>query len=110
MPKRPKRTIDHFRGDWTVAELSVIYKPTTRNAPQVTPTEDAHRLFQRLRNEETISLQEQFMVLFFNRANQFIGPRVISTGTMNTCIVAVKLLLSLALHCLCVSAPKIQTG
>lgn len=103
MAPKMKRSIDHLKGDWTEAELSVIYKPTTRNSPQITSTEDAHRLIRSLWDEEAISLQEHFMAFFFNRANRLIGYRVISTGTMNTCIVDVKLLVSLALHCLCES-------
>lgn len=101
MAGKRKRSIDHLKGDWTVAELSVIYKPTTLKSPQITSTEGAHQLIRSLWNEETISLQEQFMALFFNRANRLIGFRVISTGTMDACVVDVKLLGSLALHCLC---------
>jgi len=101
MARKGKRRIDHLKGEWTVAELSVTYKPTTAQSPQITSTEEAHQLIRSLWNEESINLQEQFMAFFFNRANRLIGYRVISTGTMNACVVDVKLLVSLALHCLC---------
>jgi DNA repair protein RadC len=49
-------------------------------------------------NEELINLQEQFMALYFNNANQLISYRLISTGNMKGVVVDVRLIVSLALH------------
>jgi DNA repair protein RadC len=44
--------------------------------------------------------QEQFVVVFLNNRQQVIGWRVLNTGSMETCIVDIRLLVSLALHCM----------
>lgn len=89
------------KGDWTVAEISITYKPLITNQRQITSITDTHDLIRRLWDNEKLSLQEQFVALFFNAGIKMIGHRVISTGNMGGCLVDVKLLCSLALHSLC---------
>ena len=88
-------------GNWTVAEIAIDYKPIYTNQPQITSIQDTHDLIRRLWDKEKLSLQEQFVALFFNTPLKMIGYRVISTGNMTGCLVDVKLLCSLALHSLC---------
>jgi DNA repair protein RadC len=50
-------------------------------------------------NEE-VELQEQFMAVYLNYQQQVVGYRILSTGNMTSCHVDVRLLVSLALHCM----------
>lgn len=101
MAKRnPKKFLGGLKGDWTVAEISIHYKPNTLNSYSITSCDDLYRLIRKLWDEERINLQEQFMALFFNINHKLIGYRLISTGSMKTCVVDIKLLVSLALHTL----------
>ena len=92
--------LKQLKGNWTVAEIEISYKPIITDHTVITSSYQAYELIKRLWDKEKISLQEQFAALFFNAANKMIGYRVITTGTMKGCIVDVKLLVSLALHCL----------
>lgn len=85
---------------WTIAEIKVSYKPVTTKIAKVSSVEDAYQLIRKLWDSETICLQEQFVAFFFNINNKIIGHKIISTGTMRQCLVDIKLLVCLALHCL----------
>jgi DNA repair protein RadC len=54
-----------------------------------------HTLIRSLWNKERLCIQEEFLAFFFNRSNQLLGYKVISTGTMRNCLIDVKLLVSL---------------
>lgn len=97
---KAKRSIEHLKGEWTVAELSIQYKPLITNQKSITSAQEMHDLIRRLWDNEMICLQEQFMALLFNTSQKMIGHRLISTGTMKSCVVDIKLLISLALHTL----------
>jgi DNA repair protein RadC len=92
--------LQQLKGNWTVAEIEISYKPTITDHTVITSSYQAYELINSLWNKETINLQEQFAALFFNQSKKMIGWRVISTGTMTKCIVDIKLLVSLALHCM----------
>ena len=47
-----------------------------------------------------LALQEQFVVVFLNNRRQVIAWRVLNIGSMETCIVDIRLLVSLALLCM----------
>jgi len=47
-----------------------------------------------------LGLQEQFVVVFLNNRQQVVGWRVLNIGSMETCIVDIRLMVSLALHCM----------
>ena len=47
-----------------------------------------------------LPLQEQFVVAFLNNRQQVIGWRVLNIGGMETCVIDIRLLVSLALHCM----------
>jgi DNA repair protein RadC len=98
--RRQNNSIEHLSGTWTVAELLITYKHKAEMTHSITGTEDAYELIKQLWDKERLGIQEQFMAFFFNRAHKLIGYKVISTGTMNNCIVDIRLLISLALHCL----------
>jgi DNA repair protein RadC len=97
MARNKKGSIDHLKGGWAVAELTISYKPTSFHLPQLTATEEAYKLIRSVWDRERISLQEQFMAFFLNRNNRLIGYKLISTGTMKSCVVDIKLLVGMAL-------------
>ena len=95
-----QQKINQLKGNWTVAEIEISYKPIITDHTIIKSSSQAYELINSLWNKETINLQEQFAALFFNQSKKMIGWKVISTGNMTTCIVDIKLLVSLALHCM----------
>ena len=96
--KKNKKLLSKLSGDWTVAEISICYKPGKYDYPAITSSEESYRLIKKLWCEETLSLQEKFMAVYLNTVNKVIGYRWISVGTMKATVVDIKLLVSLALH------------
>jgi DNA repair protein RadC len=82
-----------------VSEISVSYKPSrvmTENL-FIQSSADAYKVFKELFPEETINLQEQFSVLYLNRANKVIGSYRVSIGGLTGTVVDIRLILSVAL-------------
>ena len=100
MNKSGLKNLKQLKGNWTVAEIEISYKPIITEQQKITSSSAAYDLVQTLWDKESIYLQEQFAVLFLNNYKKLIGWRIISTGTMTKCIVDIKLLVSLALHCM----------
>lgn len=94
------QNLRQLKGNWTVAEINISYKPLIIDQITITSSSDAYELVKSLWDQERISIQEQLGVLFFNQSNKVIGWKLLSTGTMTACIVDIKLLVSLALHCM----------
>ena len=64
------------------------------------PSREAFDILTTLFPEETICLQEQFVVLYLNRANKVIGSYQLSKGGITGTIADVRLILSVALKTL----------
>lgn len=95
-----KQLLDQVKGDWTLAEISISYKYKVGNTKSLKTIRGIYTLVRSLWNIELIKLQEQFMVLYLNRSNKVIGYRLLNTGNMKNCPIDIKLLVSLALHCM----------
>jgi DNA repair protein RadC len=95
-----KNNLNHLEGSWTVAEIEISYKPIITDHTVISSSSQAYELIKQLWDKEKINLQEQFAALFFNQSKKIIGWKVLSTGNMTKCIVDLKLLVSLALHCM----------
>ena len=54
-------------------ELSIGYSPKETPLPQIRNSSDAYRLLKELFEPNSLGLNEQFVVLFMNRANRVIG-------------------------------------
>jgi DNA repair protein RadC len=93
--------LNQLKGPWTVAEIEINYKPIVTDHTIISSSYQAYELIKQLWDNEKINLQEQFAALFFNQSKKIIGWKVLSTGNMTKCIVDIKLLVSLALHCMC---------
>ena len=92
--------LQQLKGNWTVAEIEISYKPIITDHTVITSSYQAYELVKQLWDNEKINLQEQFAALFFNQSKKVIGWKVIANGNMTKCIVDIKLLVSLALHCM----------
>ena len=96
-----RANLNQLKGPWTVAEIEISYKPIITNHTVISSSFQAYELIKQLWDNEKINLQEQFAALFFNQSKKIIGWKVLSTGNMTKCIVDIKLVVSLALHCMC---------
>lgn len=98
-----KQRLELIQGKWTASAISIIFKPTEKSDVQINYVEDAYFFIRSLWDKELIALQEQVIVFFFNRKSRLIGYRLICTGSMEACVIDVRLLASLALHCMATS-------
>jgi DNA repair protein RadC len=102
MPSKRQR-LDQLQGNWTAGEISVTYKPGVKFSTPIISPADAYLLIASLWDQKLINLQEQFMAVYLNSQQQVIGYRILNTGNMTSCNVDVRLLVSLALHCMATS-------
>ena len=85
----------------TLSEIHVSYKPgLISSTTTITNSQNAYEIFKSLFPADTISLQEQFVVLYLNRANKVIGSYQLSKGGITGTIADVRLILSVALKSL----------
>jgi len=80
-----------------VAEITVSYKPTISSNPVIAHSEDAYRELWDFFPQELIQLQEQFVVMYLNRANRIIGIYRLSTGGLTGTVADPRLILGTAL-------------
>ena len=99
MPGKKQR-LQQIQGDWTAAEILISYKAGVKFKVFILGQADAYLLMYSLWDKNLIHLQEQFMALFLNGKMEVIGYRTLYTGNLTTCSVDIKLLASLALHCM----------
>ena len=88
-----------LRKDWTVAEITVNYRKKKKTGVIVGGTQDAANVFLSMWDKQLLGVQEQFCTLFLNRANEVIGFRLISTGTLSSTVIDISLIVTLALKC-----------
>jgi hypothetical protein len=55
----------------TLSEIHLSYKPGLVSSTTITNSQGAHEIFKSLFPADTISLQEQFVVLYLNIANRY---------------------------------------
>ena len=85
----------------TFSEKHVSYKPgLTSSTTTINNSQNAYEILKSLFPADTISLQEQFVVLYLNRANRVIGSYQLSKGGITGTIADVRLILSVALKTL----------
>ena len=93
--------LQQLKGNWSVGEIKISYKPLITDHTVITSSYQAYELIKQLWDNEKINLQEQFAALFMNTSKKTIGWKLLNTGTTANCLVDIKLLVSLALHCMC---------
>jgi len=81
----------------TVSEITVSYYPASLSKPTITSSKDAHSIFREFFPENTIHLQERFVVMYLNRCNRVIGVYPISLGGITGTVADVRLIFGVAL-------------
>ncbi len=80
-----------------VAEIQLTYRSSVQDAPTITCAHDAYVALMEYYPEETICLQERFVVLYLNNANRVIGAQVLSIGGLTGTVADVRLVFATAL-------------
>lgn len=80
-----------------VAEITISYKPTVSHMPVIITSFDAYVELKEFFNEELISLQEQFVVMYLNQANKVLGIYKLSSGGITGTVADTRLILATAL-------------
>jgi DNA repair protein RadC len=78
-------------------EVSYKYKSSLENRPKIISPEDAYNAVLQLFDKKRIALQEQFVIIFLNRANVVIGSCNLFSGSLTTCAVDIKLILAIGI-------------
>lgn len=86
--------------DSEVAEIQLIYKSKVKpsDRPQITGAADAAALFRKNWNENTLELQEEFKVMYLNRAHRVLAIYTVSSGGMTGTVADCRLILAAALR------------
>ena len=79
----------------TLSEIHVSYKPGLISSKIINDSNAAFDILVTLFPQETICLQEQFVVLYLNRANRVIGSYQLSKGGITGTIADFRLILSI---------------
>src|SRR5665647_351579 len=80
-----------------VSEISITYRPAIADKPVIKSPLDAYVVLKQFFSEDTIQLQEKFVVMFLNRANRVLGVYPVSLGSISSTVVDLRLILSIAL-------------
>ena len=88
-----------------VAEITVAYinKQKASERLLISTSADAHSILLKAFNPDTIEIQEQFIVMYLNRANQVLGTYRCSTGGVTGTVADPRLILATALKVIAVS-------
>jgi DNA repair protein RadC len=80
-----------------VAEIKISYIPTGRPGKQISCSNDAYLELKNWFSEDTLALQEQFVVMYLNRANRVLAAYDVSRGGLTGTVADPRLILSTAL-------------
>lgn len=83
-----------------VTEIEVSYKPKVNKSITIKQSQDIYDLLLNEFSTGTLQMQEEVKVILLNRANVVLGIYYHSKGGISSCIVDVKLILSVALKAL----------
>ena len=87
-----------------VPELAVSYtRSGKRQFGKITSSKDAADFIRKTFGEGQVELQEQFIVLYLNQANEIIGYYKHSKGAINATVADIRIVLATALKALAVS-------
>ena len=83
--------------DYTVGEVELTYKSTSRSRSKIYSSEDAYKVLLTTYKEGTICYKEYFKVLLLNQSNQVLGYTLISEGGLTETCADVRVILQAAL-------------
>ena len=79
------------------SEIKVSYKPKLMEGPKITSSLSAYEQLKAFYPKDTISLQEHFVILYLNRANNIIGGYHAFTGGITGTIADIRIIMGVAL-------------
>ena len=80
-----------------IAEISISYTPSRYNQTKILSTQDAYDVLKEFFARETISLQEQFVVMYLNSCQNVLGIYNASKGGITGTVADIRLILGVAL-------------
>jgi DNA repair protein RadC len=80
-----------------LCEIKLYYKPKISAKTQITCSGDAYKQVLKFFDHNTIALQEQFIILYLNRANMILGAHQLFTGGLTGTIADIRLIMGIAL-------------
>ena len=86
-----------MKADYTVGEVELTYKSTSKARSKIYSSEDAYKVLLPTYKEGTIYYKEYFKVLFLNQASQILGYTLISEGGITETCADVRVILQAAL-------------
>lgn len=80
-----------------IAEISISYTPSRYNQAKIQATEEAYNVLKEFFAKGTISLQEQFVVMYLNACHNVLGIYTASKGGITGTVADIRLILGVAL-------------
>jgi DNA repair protein RadC len=80
-----------------LSEIKLYYKPKNSAKPKINCSADAYKQVLKFYDHNTIALQEQFIILYLNRANMVLGAHQLFTGGLTGTIADIRLIMGIAL-------------
>jgi len=82
-----------------IAEIIVSYSTLNIEMKKITSVAEAYDVLLHSWNQDVIELQEEFKVVYLNRANKVLGVYSLSKGSISGTLVDVRLIFAVALKC-----------
>ncbi|RYZ53251.1 MAG: DNA repair protein [Sphingobacteriales bacterium] len=93
-----QHTIMQATTSYAVSEIRVVYeRPSMKDRPQITTSSEAHDMLLTGFDNDTVGLQEQYVVLMMNRGNKVLGLYRASTGGITGTVADIRIILAVAL-------------
>ena len=88
--------------NFIIQEMEVVYLPTKMQIDKeaILSSNEAYKLLKNLFNPNTISYQEECLVLYLNHASKLLGAQKLSKGGINSTVVDIRIILATALKSL----------
>lgn len=80
-------------------EITLNYRKGTMKRFKISSSKDTEDVLRRIMNGDTLEIQEEFVVIFLNNANNSVGWIRLSVGGMTGTLVDIRLLMVTALQC-----------
>jgi len=95
-PKRQSSNSSAFE-EGKLSEIKLYYKPRIAAKPKINCSIDAYANALKFYDKNIIALQEQFIILYLNRANSVLGAHQLFTGGLTGTIADIRLIMGIAL-------------
>jgi DNA repair protein RadC len=88
--------------NFIIQEMEVVYLPTKIQSDKeaILNSKEAYKLLKNLFNPNTVSFQEECLVLYLNHASKLLGAQKLSKGGINATVVDIRIILATALKSL----------